>query len=136
MDSATAMSGAALLLRIATGVVFVAHGVPKLLPEREGEKVGRRRLVESITQLGFPWPEAWAWAVGVLQCAGGVLLLLGLFTPWVAAALAVVMAVAAYKQSPEGFVLAADFPFALLCVLLALVLLGGGRFSFAALFGR
>jgi putative oxidoreductase len=129
------MSGAALLLRIAAGVVFVAHGLPKLLPERVGGKVGRRRLVESITQLGFPWPEAWAWVVGVLQGGGGVLLLLGLFTPWVAGALAVVMAVAAYKQRPDGFVLAADFPFALLFVLLALVLLGDGRFSLAALLG-
>jgi putative oxidoreductase len=135
MDSATGVSGAALLLRIAAGVVFLAHGVPKLVPEREGMKVGRRRLVESITQLGFPWPEGWAWAVGVLQAAGGVLLLLGLFTPWVAGALAVVMAVAMYKQSPEGFVLAADFPFVLVFVLLALVLLGSGRFSVGALLG-
>jgi putative oxidoreductase len=73
--------------------------------------------------------------VAALQSFGGLLLVLGLLTPWVAGALAVVMAAAVYKQSDQGFVLGADFPFVLLCVLLALVLLGSGRLSVEALLG-
>ena len=136
MDDLTLASGAALLLRLGAGLVFMAHGLPKLLPSSQGAKVGRERLAESIAQLGFPRPEAWALAVAVLQSFGGLLLVLGLLTPWVAGTLAVVMVVAVYKQSQQGFVLGADFPFALLCVLLALVMLGDGRLSLTALFGR
>ncbi|HEY7678573.1 MAG TPA: DoxX family membrane protein [Candidatus Methylomirabilis sp.] len=136
MDAGTAASGAALFLRLGTGAVFVAHGLQKLRPDGAGVKVGRRHLVESIARLGFPWPEAWAWAVTALQCLGGLLLILGVFTPVLAAALALVMAVAAYEKSPQGFVLAADFPFALLCALLALVLLGEGRFSMGGVLAR
>ena len=133
VDAFTAASVAALFLRLGTGTVFVAHGFQKVLPEGAGIKVGRRHLTESIAGLGFPWPEVWAWAVTALQCLGGLLLILGVFTPVLAAALALMMAVAAYEKGPQGFVLGADFPFSLLCALLALVLLGEGRFSVAGL---
>ncbi len=135
MDPLLSANLALLLLRIGTGTVFVAHGLPKLFPGSRGAKVGRERLIESIAQLGFPRPEVWALAVAVLQSFGGFLLVLGLLTPWVAGTLAAVMVVAVYKQSEQGFVLGSDFPFALLCVLLALVLLGGGRFSVGSLLG-
>lgn len=134
MADVMGISGAALLLRIATGTILIAHGFPKL-PGMSGGKVGRKKLVDSIAEMGFPRPELWTTAVAALQAVGGLFLVLGLFTPWVAAALAVVMAVAVYKQSPQGFVLGADFPFALLCALLALVMLGGGRFSLGRLLG-
>jgi putative oxidoreductase len=136
VNAVTAASGAALILRIGTGTIFVAHGLRKLRSGGAEVKAGRQHLVESISSLGFPWPQVWGWAVTALQCLGGPFLILGVFTPVVAAALALVMAVAAYEKSPHGFLLAADFPLALLCALLALVLLGDGRFSVGDLVAR
>lgn len=134
MEDLVGISGAALVLRIAAGAILAAHGFPKL-PGMSGGKVGRQKLVGDIVSLGLPRPDLWATGVAGLQGVGGVCLLVGLFTSAVAAALAVVMAVAVYVKCAEGFVLGADFPFALLCALLALVLLGGGRFSLTWLAG-
>lgn len=136
MEGGTAVSGAALLLRIGAGVVFLAHGLPKLHPSGMVGKVPRLKLAQGIRALGLPRPDLWAWGVAALQVVSGCLLLLGVFTPWAAASLLPVMAVALYKQFPNGFVLGMDLPFALLCALLALALLGDGAFSLAALVAR
>ena len=86
--------------------------------------------------MGFPCPLLGAYAVGGAELLGGILLVLGIFTPWVALILAFVMVVATYwMQKIIGFSLGADFPFALLFMMLALIFLGDGRFSLGALLG-
>lgn len=129
-------SWATLLLRLGGGLVFVAHGFHKLPREEKNPQLGRTRLRNAIEKMGFPFPLLLAYIVGAAELLGGVLLVLGLFTSWVALILAVVMLVAVYwMQKINGFSLGADFPFALLFMLLALILLGDGRFSLGALLG-
>jgi len=129
-------SWAALMLRVGAGFVFIAHGFPKLLREEKKPEVGRTKLKSAIEKMGFPCPLLGAYAVGAAELLGGVLLVLGLFTPWVALILALIMVVAAYwMQTMIGFSLGSDFPFALLFMMLALIFLGDGQFSLGALLG-
>lgn len=125
---------AALPLRIALGIVFTHSGWGKW---RRGIG-GTGRWMES---LGIPFPQLNARMVATLELAGGVLLLGGLFTHWVAIPLAANMLVATWA---EKFKLGAPFQgsesaqgYELTIVLglasVALVLLGAGTFSLDAL---
>jgi putative oxidoreductase len=127
-------SWAALLLRAGAGPVILVHGIPKLFGSGKRHEVGRAGLREDIAALGFPFPPLWGGLVAVAEVGGGVCLMLGIFTAWIAALLALIMLAATYhKQRTSGFLLSADLPFALLCMMLALVLLGDGQFSLAAM---
>jgi putative oxidoreductase len=81
------------LLRIATGFTFSLHGFQKLFGFFGGLGHGARAHFFSLM-----------WAAGVLECFGGLLILLGLFTRPVAFLLCGEMAVAYFKQHfPRGF---------------------------------
>ena len=61
------------LVRIFAGVsLALAHGLGKL-PPNEG-------LVNATSNLGFPVPTLFAWAAGLSEFVGGLLLALGLLT--------------------------------------------------------
>ncbi len=60
------------VLRVVTGVVFVAHGAPKLFG---GEVV---QTGDFLSTLGFPLPEVFAWIVTLLEFFGGLGLIVGL----------------------------------------------------------
>jgi len=77
---------AALLLRLMAGSVFLWEGILKFVYANQG--VGR------FTKLGMPVPALTADFVGVLEIAGGVLLLLGLATRLIAIPLMIEMVVA------------------------------------------
>lgn len=68
------------------GAVFVSEGLLKFVYANQG--VGR------FTKLGFPWPEATATFVGMFEIVGGVLLLAGLLTRFIALAFSIEMVVA------------------------------------------
>ena len=61
-----------LIIRLMAGGVFFWEGILKFVYVNQG--VGR------FTKLGFPFPENTAHFVAVAEIAGGLLLLLGLFT--------------------------------------------------------
>jgi putative oxidoreductase len=85
---------ALLVLRLAgLGLCFV-HGWGKFL----GLAGGNTRFVDGVTQLGFPFPLVFAWAAALSEVLGGLLVGLGLFTRWAAAACAFTMAVAGFLQ--------------------------------------
>jgi putative oxidoreductase len=65
-----------LIIRLMTGFVFFFEGILKFVYPNQG--VGR------FTKLGFPFPETTAHFVAICEIAGGLLLLLGLFTRIVA----------------------------------------------------
>jgi uncharacterized membrane protein YphA (DoxX/SURF4 family) len=77
---------AALLLRLMAGGVFLWEGILKFVYVNQG--VGR------FTKLGFPEPGLTATLVGNFEIIGGVLLLLGLATRWVALPFMIEMLVA------------------------------------------
>jgi putative oxidoreductase len=81
-----------LVLRLALGAVFIFHGAQKLFGVWGGP--GLDGVAGYVGSLGFRPPYAWAVALGVTEFAGGVLVLLGLFTRYAALGIAIVMAIA------------------------------------------
>jgi uncharacterized membrane protein YphA (DoxX/SURF4 family) len=75
-----------LLLRIMAGGVFFWEGLLKLVYTNQG--VGR------FTKLGFPFPELTAHSVAMIEIVGGLLLMAGLMTRFVAAVFIIEMLVA------------------------------------------
>jgi putative oxidoreductase len=130
MEILGAASWGILILRLGVGLVFLTHGYPKMSGRSNDPKINREGLTHSIRRLGLPFPAHLALAVGTIEFAGGILLIVGLWTRWAALALAVIMAVASARNLVEkGFLKSADFPFSLLATLLGLTFLGGGFLS-------
>jgi uncharacterized membrane protein YphA (DoxX/SURF4 family) len=77
---------AAILLRLMAGGVFLWEGLLKFVYVNQG--VGR------FTKLGFPFPDVTASFVGGLEIVGGLLILLGLGTRFVAVPFLIEMVVA------------------------------------------
>jgi uncharacterized membrane protein YphA (DoxX/SURF4 family) len=77
---------ATILLRLMTGGVFLWEGILKFVYVNQG--VGR------FTKLGFPFPDFTASFVGGLEIVGGLLILLGLGTRFVAVPFLIEMVVA------------------------------------------
>lgn len=115
-----------LLLRIALGVVFVMHGWQKLAI------YGVSGVAAGFGQLGFPAPMANAVLITAVELIGGVLLLAGLGTRLVGAALAFAMLVATLTvHAAAGFFLPSGYEFTLTLMLVSLALTqtGAGRYS-------
>jgi putative oxidoreductase len=118
-----------LLLRLFTGLAMaLAHGLGKLPPSD--------RFVDGVAELGFPFPVVFAWAAGLAEFVGGLLLAAGLATRPAAFFVAFTMAVAAFGRH-------ADDPFAVqerallfLAISVAFLLIGAGRYSADALISR
>ena len=114
-------------LRAGPAMVFLIHGALKLFGGHFD------RTVALFMTVNIPAPEAMAWAVAVLEFAGGLLLAVGLWTRLAAGLLAAEMAVAIVRvRWPQGFVGAAEFEVVLLLACLALTGTGSGRISIEA----
>jgi len=113
-------------LRLAVGVVFLVHGSQKLFVLGFGNVAG------FMAKIGIPAPMLAAIVVTLVEFLGGLALILGSFTRWAAALLAINMLVAILTVHLKGgfFVPAGvEFPLTLLAANLALVLLGSGEAS-------
>jgi putative oxidoreductase len=117
-----------LVLRLALGVTFFAHGREKI--ENPAGFAGFLR------QIHVPAPLLNAWLVALLETLGAVLLIVGLGTRVVALGLAfdMLVAVATVRIGKAPFTSGAqgsgwDFEFVLLAGSLALVFEGAGRFG-------
>jgi putative oxidoreductase len=116
---------ALLLIRIMLGVVFIVHGLPKVMAS--GMFVG------FFGSIGIPMPELMVPLVGVIEVLGGALLIAGVMTNaagWVLAFTMLVAAVAAHGKA--GFnIMNGGYEYALtlavMCV--ATAHLGAGKFS-------
>jgi uncharacterized membrane protein YphA (DoxX/SURF4 family) len=75
-----------LLLRLMAGGVFLSEGILKFVYANQG--VGR------FTKLGLPFPHMTATFIGGLEIVGGLLLIFGLFTRFIAIPFIVEMVVA------------------------------------------
>lgn len=124
-----------LLLRVALGVIFFAHGSQKLLGWFGG--YGFDATVQFFQQaLGIP-PAFTVMAI-LAEFLGGIMVLLGIFTRPGAAAIAVTMAVALFMvHLSQGFFITGDqvgfeYVFALLMMALYLTVNGAGKLSMDA----
>lgn len=120
-----------LALRLGLGIVFGLHGWQKLT---EGPAAGFGGM---LTGLGVVAPEGTAWLVTFAELGGAVLLLAGLFTrlatlPLIATMIGAIILVKAdlgIIAGPDAPMPGAELDIALLAGLVALLLVGPGRFS-------
>jgi putative oxidoreductase len=131
--STDARQWATLPLRIALGVIFLAHGGQKLFGWFGGKGLLATDGYFEGT-VGLSPGLLWALLAGWGEFGGAVLVLTGLFTRLGALSIAIVMSVALAKVHwgtffmPKGM----EYAFALLGAAVALLIAGGGRFSLDA----
>jgi putative oxidoreductase len=122
---------AALILRVALGAMFIAHALLKYyvftLPG----------TVQFFQSLGLPGVLAYAtfWA----ELIGGALILAGVYSRYISAALIPVLLGAAWTHAGNGWIFTApnggwEYPVFLSAAAAAQALLGDGRFALANVF--
>ena len=129
----------ATLLRVVLGVVYVLHAYLILFV------FGTTAWIGFATRNGIPLPQVLVWYVLLAHGLGGLALIVGLWTRWIALANAIVMAGAVvFVYGKTGFFLRAvvtdaakgaasrtgsEFELVLLGATVALILLGGGALA-------
>ena len=121
---------AALVLRLSLGLMFVAHALLKLLVFT---LPGTAQFFQSM---GLPGPLAYA--VFAAELVGGVLLIAGLGSRWVAAALVPVLLGATWAHIGNGWLFSApnggwEYPAFLTIAAVVQALLGDGAYALANL---
>lgn len=116
---------APFLLRVVLGLVFIDLGVLKF----RGEK---RRWITTFEALRLRPARTFVPLYGALQVAGGVLLLIGLWTQVAALVFALFTFSELYVEWTEGDVLKRDLSFYLFLFVISvsLLLTGAGAFAF------
>jgi putative oxidoreductase len=131
-----------LVLRLTFGCVIFAHGAQKVLGLFGGP--GAEKTLELFSSMGFAMPVALF--VMAAEFAGGIALVLGLFTRIAALAIAVDIGVCAYvnhlqhgffmnwfgQQKGEGI----EYHVLVVGISLALMIAGGGIFSLDRMISR
>lgn len=125
MDIRTA-SYAALLLRVSLGVMFLAHGLLKLLVFTPAGTVGY------FASLGIPAP--FAWLTMAAELGGGALLIAGVQVRWVALLQLPVLLGATVVHLNNGWLFSSanggwEFPLFWVMAQLVLILLGDGAYA-------
>jgi putative oxidoreductase len=132
IDSRTAPY-AAFVLRISLGLMFVAHALLKLfvftLPG----------TVQFFQSLGLP--GLLAYVVFAAELVGGVLLIAGVGSRWVAAALVPILLGTVWAHAGNGWLFSApnggwEYPVFLTAAAIVQALLGDGAFALSALRGE
>ncbi len=129
---ATTATWITLPLRLALGIIFIAHGAQKVFGVWGGP--GWSNFIAAPTPFSFMRPT-WLWMsmAAISELVGGILVLLGLLTRVGAFFLAITMLVAMFGVHwSRGFFLGnqgIEYTVALLGMSLALLIAGGGRLS-------
>jgi putative oxidoreductase len=114
-----------LLLRIGCGAILLVHGWGKV-------SRGPGPYLKAFAEMGFDPPLPWVLMATAIEFAGAIAIMLGLFTRFFAAAVAVEMLVITTLYLNNGFSwLNRGYEFVLLwaIVALAIALRGGGPYS-------
>jgi putative oxidoreductase len=126
MSKETQFDLAALVLRLGLGVMLIAHGLLKVLV------FTLPGTVQFFVSTGF---AGWmAYPVVALEIGGGVLLLLGIASRWVALAQIPVLLGALYVHSGNGWVFSSanggwEYPAFLALTAVVMALLGSGHYA-------
>lgn len=136
-----------LLLRLVTGVVYVLHGLPKLIggegsgkriPEDVQQKLGQgfvgsmekggiENTTKMLSSLNVPNAPMMAWVVALTEFLGGLALILGWKTRLAALGLTVVQVVAIGKVHAPNGASGSEFNSLLLAATGSLALTGPGK---------
>lgn len=123
-------------LRIVTGVIFIAHGLPKF---GVGGGEGLTGLASWLGGMGVPLPMLNAVLVASSETIGGVMLIVGFMTRFAAATQVIAMLVAIFMVHwSNGFTANGGYQWALLlgAAAFALMMDGAGRFSVDRMMSR
>jgi len=127
---------AIFVLRICLGVVFMAHGLQAVLGMFGGP--GINGFSDMLASLGFKPALFWAYLGAYVELIGGLFIILGIFTRGAALFILIFMVVAAFKvHLAKGFFIQAggfEYNFVIICICIALMLSGPGKFSIHAKF--
>lgn len=115
------------LIRVVLGVMFLMHVWGKF-------NAGAARIATNFgNNYGLPMPDLFAYTAMGLELVGGVCLIVGLFTRFFAAALAVEMGIAfLFAHLPKGYAAGTGgYEYVLLIgvALLMIAMRGGGQYS-------
>lgn len=114
-----------LFLRVFAGFAMaLAHGQGKV-PPSEG-------FIEGVSNLGFPFPVFYAWAAGLSEFLGGILVALGLMTRPASLMLCITMAVAAFLRHGDDPFSSQEKALLYLMIFFLTFFSGSGRFGLDA----
>lgn len=134
------MDIAMLVLRLVPGVLFMGHGLQKLVPAKLSPPLlqaqGPQAIANGLRQMGLEPALVLALVAGAAEVGGGFLIASGLVTPLGTALLAAVMTVAILTVHLRKGIWAAaggfEFPLLMLTSVFVVTALGPGRFSIDA----
>jgi putative oxidoreductase len=118
------------ILRIALGGILIPHGMQKLFGSFGG--MGLTANAALFDKIGYSPGIFWGTLVGLTEFIGGIMLVIGLFTRFAAAAVLIFMLVAIKFTSAKGFFWSAggmEYPILLGVVALYFVIRGSGPWS-------
>src|ERR1041384_4006431 len=108
MDDTSMRQWGLTILRVVVGLVFTAHGCQKVFT------LGLPAVSQMFAHMGIPAASVLGPFVALLEFVGGILLVVGLFTRWVALLIAIDMLVEILKvHLAGGFFLPRGYEFAL-----------------------
>ncbi|HWR42138.1 DoxX family protein [Sporomusa sp.] len=114
-----------LVLRVALGAIFLAHGLQKI--------TGFEGIVKFFGSIGLP--PILAYVVTTIETLGGACLILGLFTRTAATGICFVMLGAIFSvKASKGFINGYEFELSLLAAAVALILSGSNTLALGNLF--
>jgi len=122
-----------LVVRVAVGWNLLVHGWNKILTGPTDA------FLKGFADLGFTRPAFWFWASTCIEALGGIALILGLFTRFLAAAAAIEMLIITVTYWGNGFGwMRRGYEYVLLwgLVCFAIALRGGGPYSLDRKLGR
>src|SRR3954447_24438154 len=125
------------ILRIALGGVLIPHGMQKLFGAFGG--MGLTNNAALFDRLGYHPGMLWGTLVGCTEFIGGILLVIGLFTRFAAAAVLIFMLTAIHFTSAKGFFWGAggmEYPILIGVCALFFLIRGSGRCSVDHMIGR
>lgn len=116
---------APLALRLALGVILIRHGWPKIF----GQNPGLKGFAGWLGSIGFPLPIFWASLVAILESFGGMALILGLLTSWIALFVVIQFLVIIFIVNRSKPFAEKELDVLIFAVALALIFLGSGFYS-------
>ena len=118
-----------LILRLVAGLALaIGHGLGKFPPST--------RFIETVSRLGFPEPEIFAWAAALTELVGGTFLAAGFLTRPAALAIAFSLGTAAFRSHAGDPFASKEKALLFMTIAVCFLLTGAGRYALDALLRR